>query len=271
MPRHEAKAVSEFKNEILQVVDNRLFKVRLVVFGILLKSQEFKTHRILDDLLRCFGNAFLPGDRQYRRLVVAQTEAFPQLRMDLAFQLSLRPVVIDGFKLVIFTLIDFFYRNQQLILRPVQLRTQRVRNWVKAIELAALIQLPHSETAAVLNFKSSGKAANNLRPVFSTLLALLLFLEDPAPQIPVHHHTVEIHASSGVCPRHVDDLPCIRNKTVNRHDFITRLTISHQFAPTSCIIAEPLVPFITNCLFSVFMRTHFNILPCWQYFIKFTA
>ena len=109
LPRNKAETIAHFHDKVLKMVDNGLLKIAFVILGLLLKSQELQPHRVLDNLLRCFRDAFFSCDSQDSFLVVAQAKPFPQLGMYLTLKLALCPAMTYRLKLVIFTFLSIFY------------------------------------------------------------------------------------------------------------------------------------------------------------------
>ena len=113
------------------------------------------------------------------------------------------------------TIIDIgiWYLNQHPILCPIQLRTQCVRNWVKSIKLATLLQLSYTKSTTILWFQIARKILNQIGSIISSILSLLFLFENSLSDIPIHHHTAEIDATHSIATGFVDDSPNLRNKT----------------------------------------------------------
>lgn len=100
-----------------------------------LSSTDLVSEDTIDIDLPELRNSFLTSDSQDTLLVITQQETLIQLSIYLPLQFPFSPAIIYCFQLIILSLIFIWNRDKQFILRPIQLRIQRVRNWIDTIEV----------------------------------------------------------------------------------------------------------------------------------------
>ena len=100
-------------------------------------------------------------------------------------------------------------------MRPVQLGTQCVPFWIGFIKLSAEFQLSLPKPTAIFGFYGLSQVLDEIRSLIGTFFSLLLLLEYPLADIPIHEHAGLVDAADSMTTGLVDDFPYLINKLLD--------------------------------------------------------
>ncbi len=86
LPSLEQKSFAQFEQELFQVTDERGFKVRLAIAGLLVEPEKLQDQRFLEDIFRLRDDLSLFRQPFHTRLVAAEREPLIEAGCFLAFQ-----------------------------------------------------------------------------------------------------------------------------------------------------------------------------------------
>src|ERR1035437_740101 len=120
LPRLEEEAFAHLQQETLDLADDGGFQVGLGILAALVQAKELQYQRFLEQVARLSNGLPFPREPANALFVAAESEALVQPGIELALELTERPVLLPGLYLIETALVRVLDAEEEDVVRPAQ-------------------------------------------------------------------------------------------------------------------------------------------------------